>query len=956
MNLDYDAFSNSVLSAMVDDHFPAQTEFTPQLVLNSEDEQVKTHIEQELRTCSGFTFAVAFISNAVLTDLKVQFADLATKNIHGRILTSTYLGFNQPKVFQELLKIPNLEVRVLDQNADFHAKGYIFNKSDYQTTIIGSSNLTSNALIKNYEWNIKFSSLENGALTTKINQQIEAEWQTAHPLTSDWIDQYSEYYQSISSLKPKNVPVFQAEAKTNLKSLQPNKMQKDALQALQSLRQSGQKKGLVVSATGTGKTYLGAFDVQNFAPQKFLFVVHREQILNKAIKSFQKILGGPQSDYGVLSGNIKETNRKYLFATIQTLSQEKTLSQFDPQAFDYILVDEAHKTGAKSYRSVINYFQPQFMLGMTATPERTDDFNIYELFDYNIAYEIRLQDAIKENMLSQFHYIGITDYEFNGEPVINDQTPLKHLVSEERMQYVEQQLDYYGHDGDQIYGLIFCSRKDEAREIAKIMSAKGHPSTALTGDNSIQQREKVINEFEHGKLDYIVTVDIFNEGIDIPKVNQVIMLRNTESSIIFIQQLGRGLRKYPNKEFVTIIDFIGNYQNNYLIPIALTGDQSMNKNNLRSHVLIDQTIGLSSINFSEIARERIYNSINSSNLTLLSKLRDSYINLKNRLGRRPLLGDFQKIGSLDAQVLIDKYGNYHQFLLKMHDALNLSELEDHFLRLVSREFSNGMRIHELVLLKQLLERSSPYPQSDYLNELRSLHTYTDPTTISSVESHLNLSYFQPNDQKKYGSLPYVTVKNHSYMLDSRIVDMYHKNSYFRSLVDDALNIGFLNSQKYLSNQKFTINKKYTRRNVNSLLGWPTDQSSAIYGYKEKMGFCPMFVTYQKRVDIPDELNHNNIFFNSTTLSWYTKSPRRLDSNEVVRLFDGNKNDTIDLMLFVKKNDDEGSDFYYLGQVDFDFDSIEQQFRTIKGKEKPIVKANLNLRAPVDYNLFLNLTN
>jgi superfamily II DNA or RNA helicase/HKD family nuclease len=952
MSLNTNNFSNSILSALMDKKIPAQNEFSPQLITNNPDEKVKTHIEQELRTCTGFTFAVAFISNAVLTDLKVTFADLARRNITGRILTSTYLAFNQPKVFEELLKIPNVEVRIVDAERAFHAKGYIFNKDHYQTILIGSSNLTSNALNQNYEWNLKLSSQTDGKLTEQINQQIEEQWQGARPLNQEWIVQYTAYYHENAALKTTPNKTF-VPGKNS--SLVPNRMQQAALFSLTTLRKEEKRRGLIISATGTGKTYLAAFDVQNYHPQKFLFVVHREQILRKAMHSFKDVLGGSADDYGVLSGGTKEIDRKYVFATIQTLSRPDILAEFDSETFDYILIDEAHKAGATTYQKVINHFTPQFLLGMTATPERTDDFNIYELFDYNIAYEIRLQDAIEENMLSQFHYIGITDYEYDGQ-MIDDNAPLKHLVAKERMDYVEQQIDYYGHDGNQVYGLIFCSRTEEALEIAQIMTAKGHPSVALTGSDSVSHREAVVNQFENGEIEYIVTVDIFNEGIDIPKINQVIMLRNTESSIIFIQQLGRGLRKNAGKEFVTIIDFIGNYKNNYMIPIALTGDQTLNKNSLRNKISINQTVGLSSINFSEIARERIYNSINNSNLTLLTKLRDSYIALKNKLGRIPLLADFQTLGSTNAQIFVDKYENYHQFLLKMHDDQPLTTFEDSFLRLISREFLNGMRIHELILLQKLFTHQGKYSKTNLITALTQSGTYTDLNTITSVENHLNLTYYQPNDRKKYGDTAMVILVDDFYCLNDSVWQSYATNSYFKSLVDDVITTGFINSKNYDSSAKFTLYRKYTRRQVNSLLGWPADQSSAIYGYKEKMGYCPMFVTYQKREGIPDELNHNNIFYNSSSLSWYTKSPRRLDSNEVVRLLDGNRNDEINLLLFVKKSDDEGSDFYYLGQVDFDFDSVEQQSRLVKGKEKPIVKANLKLRTAVNYNLYLDLTN
>ncbi|ARW24935.1 ATP-dependent RNA helicase DBP2 [Pediococcus acidilactici] len=949
MNLEPN-FNNSILAALSNYQLPADDEYLPQLITNQATVNLKLHLEQELQNCTGFTLAVAFITNGVLTDLKVQFADLASQNITGRILTSTYLYFNQPHVFEELLKIPNVEVRIIDQQQNFHAKAYLFDKPEgYQTFILGSANLTEAALIQNYEWNIKLTAQRHGQLARTINREIEQLWQTAQPLNKTWLDQYKEAYrQAAPRFGSTKLPTLIAPTIT------PNTMQKDALASLTELRQSGAKRGLIVSATGTGKTYLGAFDVRNFNPRKFLFVVHREQILRKSLRSFRKVLGGPASDYGILSGNQHDTDYKYLFATIQTLSRESVLQSLPADTFDYVLIDEAHKAGAPTYQRVIDHFQPEFLLGMTATPERTDDFNIYELFDYHIAYEIRLQAAIESDMLSQFHYVGITDYEYQGQ-LIDEKTPLRHLLAQERMDYVAKQIDYYGHDGERVYGLIFCSRQAEAAEVAQIMTAKGHPALALTGNTSVSEREKIIRRFEKGELEYLVTVDIFNEGVDIPKVNQVIMLRNTESSIIFIQQLGRGLRKAPGKSFVTIIDFIGNYKNNYLIPIALTGDQSLNKNRLRQQIATNQTIGLSSINFSRIAKERIYQSINHSNLTLLATLREAYQALKNKLGRVPRLADFQKFGSVDGQVLVDKYENYQQFLIKMHDEQPLTKSADAFLRLISREFLNGMRIHELVLLQQLFKQPR-YAKQALVNQLHELGTYTDPATLQSVNNHLDLSYFQPRDQVKYGQTAWVTLQDGYYQLNDELWAQYQQNPYFKDLVDDVLQVGMWNSKRYDQQTKFTRNQRYTRRHVNRLLGWPKDQSSAIYGYKANQGSCPLFVIYQKRPQSPVAARHQNVFYDTQTLSWFTKTPRKLDSKEVVHLLKGNRQQTIAFPLFVKKSEDEGADFYYLGLVDFDFQSLEQQTRIINGHEKPIVKANLQLRTPVDYQLYLNLIN
>ena len=213
------------------------------------------------------------------------------------------------------------------------------------------------------------------------------------------------------------------------------------------------------------------------------------------------------------------------------------------------------------------HFQPEFFLGMTATPERTDGQNIYELFDYNIAYEIRLQDALDNDMLCPFIYFGVKDIEVEGQ-LINEKTTIANLTSEERVKHIIKKIDFYGVSGEKVKGLMFCSSKKEAHDLASKLNQKGKRCRALTGEDNMETRNEVVAQLEKGELDYILTVDIFNEGIDIPSVNQVVMLRNTQSSIVFVQQLGRGLRKHESKEYVTIIDFIGNYKNNYLIPIA----------------------------------------------------------------------------------------------------------------------------------------------------------------------------------------------------------------------------------------------------------------------------------------------------------------------------------------------------------------------------------------------------
>ncbi len=406
-------------------------------------------------------------------------------------------------------------------------------------------------------------------------------------------------------------------------------MQIEALKNLELLRGNKKNKALIISATGTGKTYLSAFDAKAFKAKKLLFVVHRLTIAKDSLNTFRIVFGNERT-MGLYSGDQRALDCDFVFSTIQTISKLTHLENFSKHHFDYIIIDETHRSGADSYLRLIKHFEPKFLLGMTATPERTDGNDIFQLFDHNIAYEIRLNRAMEEEMLCSFHYYGVTDLLIDNTEVDNF-SDFNLLISDERVNRIIEQANFYGTDNGIIRGLIFCSRKDEANKLSILFNSKGYKTVALTGDSSEEERAKAIEKLESDnleeKLDYIFTVDIFNEGIDIPKINQIIMLRPTLSSIIFIQQLGRGLRKVEAKGYLTVIDFIGNYQNNYLIPIALYGDTSYNKDSLRKLITEGSRMipGASTINFDKITKEKIFESIDSANMQLYADLKKTII-------------------------------------------------------------------------------------------------------------------------------------------------------------------------------------------------------------------------------------------------------------------------------------------------------------------------------------------
>ncbi|MBC6342024.1 DUF3427 domain-containing protein [Lactobacillus kimbladii] len=934
---------DAILNGLYDPIYPGHELLGPKLLQNNKQENIWLTLRQELLSCQSFTWAVAFITQDMLVPFKVVMADLAKRNITGTLITGDYLGFNNPKVFRELLKIPNLSVKITSKNG-FHAKGYLFEHEDWQTLVIGSANFTRAALLSNCEWALKISSKNNATLTVQIARQLHELKRNSMPLSESWIAEYEQNW-----VKPQS----QSGAQLNEKAkIVPNEMQKEALHELKELIDSGQKRGLVVSATGTGKTYLGAFAVKDFKPHKFLYVVHREQIAKKALKSFYQVIGGKSSDYGLLTGHKHQIDCKYVFATVQTLSQTDILDSLEATTFDYILIDEAHRAAAPSYQRIFAKFKPQFWLGMTATPERMDDQDVYRLFDYNLAYEIRLREALEEKMLAPFHYVGVEDYEVDGA-TIDETTNLRRLLAPERVDYVLKQLDYYGYCGSQAKGLVFCSRQEEARKLAQAFSERKHPAVALTNEDSEKRRLQVVNQLEQGKIDYIITVDLFNEGIDIPALNQIIMLRNTQSSIVFIQQLGRGLRKYPGKDYVTVIDFIGNYKNNYLIPIALNQDDSRSQDKAREESMLPSFIDVSTINFSQIASAQILASLDKIKLDSIKELRESYQELAQKIGRPPLLFDFYRYGSTSPMVFANNHSlkHYGDFLIKMGESVKLSDYEDGVLSFVTKELLNGKRPHELILLQLLLEKNQ-VSQEEFEQALHDYGAYVNEKVLTSVEDILSLNFFDIKQGKttkkdQYGGQPLIVkIDLFDYSLAPILAQSLNQNETFRKLFRDVIKTGLALNQDYDNHKQFTLYQQYDRKDVCRLLNWPKDVSAPMYGYRVDENETPIFITYQKDSSKKRNALYHNTLEDGRCLRWYTRSPRHLESDEVQRLLNTPQ---MKLLLFVKKSDAIGKQFYYLGQVDIQKDTVKEEL--LGSKKKAAVGMNLLLEKPLSTKMY-----
>jgi superfamily II DNA or RNA helicase/HKD family nuclease len=897
----------------------------PKLIINdyNKGSKVLSHISSELAKCDEFMISVAFITNSGVTPLLETLKCLERHGIKGKILTTDYLNFSEPKALKKLLEFSNISIRLYSKD-NFHTKGYIFKHKDHYKLIVGSSNLTQTALTKNKEWNIKISSLEEGSLVEEVLNEFEAMWREAEDLTLEWIETYEDIY-----IKQRETARKSTVPRISQYKLKPNKMQISAIQALDNIRKSGAKKALLISATGTGKTYLSAFDIRNFNPKRALFIIHREQIARKAMESYKNVFGDTRS-MGILSGNSKDINNEFLFSTIQTLSKDEVMLSFDKTEFDYIVIDEVHKAGAMTYQKILGYFEPKFLLGMTATPERTDDFDIFKMFDYNVAYEIRLQQALEEDLLCPFHYFGITDISIDGKE-LDDFTEFKYLVSDQRVDHILNKINFYGYSGDRVKGLIFCSDKKEAKELSNKFNERGLRTLALTGESSQEERDKAIQRLEQDEqnncLDYIFTVDIFNEGVDIPAVNQVVMLRATKSPIVFVQQLGRGLRKYKNKEYVVIIDFIGNYINNFLIPIALSGDRSYNKDTIRKYVMEGNRLipGCSTINFDEISKRRIFESIDKANFNDIKLIKESYNNLKQKLGRIPKLKDFDLYNSIDPVRIFDNnsLGSYHKFLTRYEKEYNveLTPIQESFIEFISKKLASGKRVHELEMINCAINYKDCLMSR--LKELLKVKYNIDFTvhTETSIVNVLTNEFLSGSNKETYKDCIFLQKHNDDYKISEIFMEQL-KNDYFKKIVLETIEFGIDRynknySQRYMDTN-FQLYQKYTYEDVCRLLEWEKAEVALnIGGYKfdKNTKTYPVFINYNKSDDISATINYEDRFESPSQLIAISKSGRTENSADVVQAYNAEK-DGVQMSLFVRKNKDDkiSKEFYFLGRI------------------------------------------
>ena len=970
-------------TAFINQNISSNLAYKPQFVSNNyrEGRKVISSIEDELLSCEEFAISVAFITMGGITPLLQTLRELEQRGIPGKILTTDYLTFSDPKALRILANFKNIELKMyMTENAKegFHTKGYIFKKEEMYRIIVGSSNMTLSALTTNREWNTKIVSTEQGEYTQNIVAEFEQLWNAQQSLSFEqFIEAYTNVYTKNKIIQKQKEIARQAEVPSlEVYRLQPNSMQVGFINNLRKIYEAGEDKALLISATGTGKTYASAFATRELEFKKVLFLVHRNQIAKQALKSYRKAFDGKVS-MGMVTGKYQDYDADFVFATVQTLSKEDSLSRYKKEHWDLIIIDEAHHSSADSYKKIMDYFTPKLWLGMTATPDKRDDNlegrNIYEIFNHQIAYEIRLQNAMEEDLLCPFHYFGITDLEVIADAGKSSEEKVenfRYLTSDERVLNVMKQAKFFGHSGDRVKGLIFCSRIDEARGLSAKFNEKGWRTLVLSGSDSESVRaaaiERLAGDEADDALDYIISVDIFSEGVDVPEINQVIMLRPTESPIVFIQQLGRGLRKAEDKEYVVVIDFIGNYRNNFMIPIALSGDRSYNKDNIRRYVTEGGRVipGASTIHFDEISRKRIFQAIDNANFSDIKLIRENYTNLKNKLGHIPALADFDKYGEMDVLRIFDNnsLGSYYKFLVKYEKeyTIRLSKDEETVIEFVSKKLASGKRIHELEMLKRLLKYQYGIMGLLKKSLKDNYNCSMDDNCAENVVNMMTNKFPTSAAKKTYSQCVFLEKDGEDYSV-SKLFEGMLQNKDFYNILEELIDFGISRYKENFSmryqDTDLVLYQKYTYEDACRLLNWERNEvplNIGGYKYDRKTKTFPVFINYDKQEDISDTTKYEDHFTSYNRLIAISKSGRSIESEDVQNFLNAKERE-IDVQLFVRKNKDDkiSKEFYYLGRMTST--GVAKEF-VMPNTDKTAVEIEWALDTPVREDIYEYIVN
>ena len=835
---------------------------------NYTDTSFLATIQANLRTCKEFRFSVSFIKKAGLILLANDIKSALERGAKGKLITSTYQNFTDVESLNFFLKLAfafkNFNCHLDDECFydeknysinGFHTKGYLFEFDNRCELVVGSSNITRYALLKNIEWDLVIDCQEKDKAFQSACKEFDDLWSKTIELTQERINLYAQKINF--AIERWDMDYDLAEQK-----IKPNYMQRKALKELNRNRAIGINRALIISATGSGKTYLAAFDALNFAPNRLLYVVHEGSILRKSLDTFQEIFGGLKV-CGMYSGEAKELEADFIFST--NVSMCRSLELFNKKEFDYIIIDECHHAVADTYRQIINYFEPEFLLGLTATENRMDNKDVVEIFGNNIPYELRLRDAIINDLIVPFHYYGIRDelidYGLNDS---EERRLIAQISNEDNCDFIYQQIENHRPQGQKLKALAFCRNIQHARMMAENLGEYYH-TAFLSGKNKTGERIRAYNDLQsdNNELEILFAVDILNEGVDIPGVNMVLFLRPTESSTIFIQQLGRGLRKFPNKPYVTILDFIGNsYKRSVHIALAL-GSLSkgyiLEKKLLKSMVKGDfRILGLEKygvkINIDDLSKEEILHHIDNENFNQIRYLKKDYQNFKSYLKTPTFPKHMDYVNSDYApnllkfmKIKIDgtKTNSYYGFLKGIGEDIPL--FTDEQIKVIN--YISGLlplvRRHEFLVVKHLIDG---YTSEEEIRKLISdeIAGYTDE---------------QLNHAMRFMEEGGVILKS-----DRKIFLRCDIDPEFVDFMSDLLDYGLSQyAVRYKDEDDFLLYQDY--RQDQALLKILENPHHNQLGTYYKNGNMYIFAGLKKDDSVQEHLNYKDKFLDSKTFQW-----------------------------------------------------------------------------------------
>ena len=909
-----------------------------QFLTNYSDVSFLDRIKDSLSKCNSFSFSVSFIKKAGLVLLSREMEEALARGVKGRLITSTYQNFTDIpslELFLDWTKKYNnfechLDYECFGENG-FHSKGYLFEYDDAIEIYVGSSNITRFALLKNIEWNISLISKDSIKAYEDALKEFDYLWENTLQLDEKIIDHYR--FQLDYALEKWDMDYIDP----NVMSVNPNSMQRKALKEIRRYRDMGVNKALVISATGSGKTYLAAFDARNYGAKRLLYVVHRDMILKDARETFMNVFGSERT-YGLYTGSASDLHCDFIFASTAMLSRH--LSEFDPHEFDYIVYDEVHHIVADSGQRIFQYFHPEFMLGLTATPERMDNKDIFGLFDENIPFELRLRDAILNDLVVPFHYYGIrtklADYK--------DQDRMKvarEIAKQANVEFISSQIEKHRKANEKLKCLAFCTNIQHCKLMAEEFNELGYHAVSLTGINDFGQRVKAFNDLkdENNPLEIICAVDILNEGIDIPQVNMVLFLRPTESQTIFIQQLGRGLRKYPGKDYVTVLDFIGNnYERSVQIALALgtLGKTTYTeKSYLKAMIREDfESLGIPGvvIDIDDLSKEEIIHFIDNMNFNNRRFLKKDYENFKSYIQTESYPSHMDYL-NYDISPDLTRFMKAH-----MNGGKNKSYYS--FLKKIGEESLPVFNQDEIKVVDQLEDMLPLVRPEEYLIVNQKLET-GEVNLLEIQEAHPGTTLAALEYAKKY-------LENNG-ILNNPKVPLNNSKADFREYVKDTVEYGLTRCEiEYGEFEgKYKLYGNYYKDQVAMVMLKEKTMDLKIIGtYYDPKNIGDTYIFVGLKKDEVGKLNYKDKFISSTLFQWESKNDTTVNNAEGRKLLATKR-----VYLFVRKVEKEDNvvlPFTYFGTGKFQ--NMRTSYTEENGKEYPTLLFDiaLDIEVPKDY--------